>query len=168
MATRLLTIGGVARKAGVNVETIRYYQRRGLLGVPVLPLGGLRRYGEAAVERIRFIKRVQALGFSLHEIAGLLDLAEGGTCSTACGAAERKLREIERRIGDLRAMHAELRRLVRGCHVDAPCPIVQDRADGSRVVEDAPLPGPPAEDARVPPVMPACSCALAPHELLRR
>jgi len=162
MATRLLTIGGVAREAGVNVETIRYYQRRGLLAVPALPQGGMRRYGEAAVKRIRFIKRAQGLAFSLREIAGLLHLAEDGTCSAACGAAEAKLCEIERRIGDLRMMHAELSRLVRDCHVDAPCPIVEDLADGSGITGARP-PGPAAEDARVPAVMPAHSGVPLPR-----
>jgi MerR family mercuric resistance operon transcriptional regulator len=120
-----LTIGGVARKAGVNVETVRYYQRRGLLAVPALPLGGMRRYGDPTVKRIRFIKRAQALGFSLREIGALVELAEGRSCSTACGAAERKLKEIERRIDDLRTMHAELSRFVRGGRADAFFPIAE-------------------------------------------
>ena len=136
MGTHFLTIGGVAREAGVNVETIRYYQRRGLLAVPPLPLGGTRHYGEAVVKRIRFIKRAQGLGFSLNEIAGLLDVADGRSCSAACGAAERKLWEIERRIDDLRMMHAELSRLVRGCHIDAPCPIVEELADDTLIRPD--------------------------------
>ena len=99
-----LTIGGVAREAHVNVETVRYYQRRGLVAVPAVHPAGMRRYDEAAVKRIRFIKRAQALGFSLKEISGLLVLAEGRSCSDVCVAAERKLLEIERRIGELRQL----------------------------------------------------------------
>lgn len=131
MRTCLLTVGGVAREAGVNVETIRYYQRRGLLAVPPAPLSGVRRYGDATVKRIRFIKRAQRLGFSLNEVAELLDLGEVGTCSAACNGAERKLREIERHIEELRLMHAELSRLVCGCQVDAPCPIVNELKRGT-------------------------------------
>ena len=71
------TIGAVARKAGVNVETIRYYQRIGLVREPARPRGGVRRYPPETVERLRFIKRAQDLGFSLAEIADLQGCALG-------------------------------------------------------------------------------------------
>ena len=67
-----LTIGGVATAGGVNVETIRYYQRRGLLEEPAKPVGGYRNYPTEVVKRVRFIKRAQALGFSLKDVAELL------------------------------------------------------------------------------------------------
>ena len=124
-----LTIGGVAREAHVNVETVRYYQRRGLVAVPAVHPAGMRRYDEAAVKRIRFIKRAQALGFSLKEISGLLVLAEGRSCSDVCVAAERKLLEVERRIGELRVVHARLTRMVSGCRTYGTCPIVDELTD---------------------------------------
>jgi MerR family mercuric resistance operon transcriptional regulator len=68
------TVGTLARQVGVNVETIRYYQRRGLLGEPRRPPGGIRRYGEPHAERLRFIRQAQALGFSLEEVKELLAL----------------------------------------------------------------------------------------------
>lgn len=74
MRADLTTIGGVAQAAGVNVETVRYYQRVGLLREPKRPPGGIRRYAAGSVERIRFIKRAQQLGFNLDEVARLLDL----------------------------------------------------------------------------------------------
>src|SRR4051812_41749614 len=77
------TIGQLARAAGVNVETVRYYQRRQLVAEPRRPLNGIRRYPEESVGRIRFIKRAQELGFTLAEIANLLALEDGRNCSQA-------------------------------------------------------------------------------------
>src|SRR5439155_2927995 len=74
---RILTIGRLAGAAGVNVETVRYYQRRGLVAQPERPLNSVRRYSEDSVKRIRFIKRAQDLGFTLAEIANLLALEHG-------------------------------------------------------------------------------------------
>ena len=100
MGTRLLTIGGVARERPASTsKPSAITSAAGCLRCRRCPLGGTRHYGEAVVKRIRFIKRAQGLGFSLNEIAGLLDVADGRSCSAACGAAERKLWEIERRIG---------------------------------------------------------------------
>lgn len=75
-----LTIGKLAEAVGVNVETIRYYQRLGLLDQPTKPLGGHRRYGVEQAKCLRFIKRAQALGFTLSEIGGLLRLDKGCAC----------------------------------------------------------------------------------------
>ncbi len=75
-----LTIGVFAKAAGVNVETIRFYQRKGLLPEPDKPYGSIRRYGEADVTRVRFVKSAQRLGFSLDEIAELLRLEDGTHC----------------------------------------------------------------------------------------
>ncbi|HDV6208923.1 MerR family transcriptional regulator, partial [Pseudomonas aeruginosa] len=78
-----LTIGVFARTAGVNVETIRFYQRKGLLPEPDKPYGSIRRYGETDVTRVRFVKSAQRLGFSLDEIAELLRLEDGTHCEEA-------------------------------------------------------------------------------------
>ena len=77
---RELTIGTLARAAGVGVETIRYYQRRGLVEEPTKPIGGHRRYSPAAARRVRFIKRAQQLGFTLEEVTSLLALEDGRSC----------------------------------------------------------------------------------------
>ncbi|MFX6250319.1 MerR family transcriptional regulator, partial [Acinetobacter baumannii] len=78
-----LTIGAFAKAAGVNVETIRFYQRKGLLPEPDKPAGGIRRYGETDVVRVRFMKSAQRLGFSLEEIGELLRLEDGTHCEEA-------------------------------------------------------------------------------------
>lgn len=97
MATEL-TIGKLADAAGVNVETIRYYQRRGLLDEPAKPLGGHRRYPVDMVKRLRFIKRAQALGFTLSEVGGLLTLDESCACAETRARAARKLALIEQKM----------------------------------------------------------------------
>lgn len=122
-----LTIGQVAKRAGVNVETVRYYQRRGLLAEPAMPPGGHRRYPEAAVQRLRFIKRAQALGFTLEEIAGLLHLDAACACAQTRELAAHKLELIERKIAGLVAMREVLGGLVRQCDREqaaADCPII--------------------------------------------
>ena len=90
-----LTIGRVAKLAGVNVETIRYYQRRRLLAEPVKPHMGYRRYPANIVKHIRFIKRAQALGFTLEEIAELLRLEEARACAETRDLAAHKMELIE-------------------------------------------------------------------------
>lgn len=89
-----LTIGALARAAGVNVETIRYYQRRGLLREPARPHGGIRRYKKADLDRVQFVKAAQRLGFSLREIAELLRLEDGTQCEEASALAEHKLSDV--------------------------------------------------------------------------
>lgn len=126
MATDL-TIGKLADAAGVNVETIRYYQRRGLLDEPAKPQGGHRRYTPDQVKRIRFIKRAQALGFTLTEVSGLLQLNGGYACAETQALALRKLALIERKIADLTAMRDVLGGLVQQCNAGndgAACPII--------------------------------------------
>jgi MerR family mercuric resistance operon transcriptional regulator len=130
-----LTIGTLAKRGGVNVETIRYYQRRGLLEEPSKPTGGFRRYLPDSVKRVRFIKRAQNLGFTLNEILGLLDLDEldeRKACLETRGIAAHKLKLIEQKIADLSKMKQSLARLVRACHASsniAPCPIIHLLAD---------------------------------------
>ena len=112
-----LTIGRLARAAGVNVETIRYYQRIGLVAEPPRPAEGYRHYPSTTIDRIRFIKRAQELGFTLDEIRELLAL-DDAACQEARQIAERKLETIRKRIRDLTAMEKELHRLVDDCRRD--------------------------------------------------
>ncbi len=122
-----LTIGHVAAKAGVNVETIRYYQRRGLVPEPDKPINGQRRYAMEAVKRVRFIKRAQVLGFTLEEISSLLALDEAHGCCETRELAQRKLEGIEHKLADLKAMRKALASLVRECDAGGAtgaCPII--------------------------------------------
>lgn len=128
-----LTIGRLAAAAGVNVETIRYYQRRGLLDEPDKPLGGYRRYPADTAKRVRFIKRAQALGFTLEEIAVLLRLDQARACAETRALAARKLALIERKLTDLAAMRDALAGLVRECDTGGgrgACPIIHVLARG--------------------------------------
>ncbi|MGA8031694.1 MAG: Hg(II)-responsive transcriptional regulator [Casimicrobiaceae bacterium] len=129
-----LTIGRLARAAGVNVETIRYYQRRGLVDEPAKPLGGHRRYAPSAVSRVRFIKRAQQLGFALDEVTGLLRLEDGQNCRETRLLAERKLALIEARIADLTGMRRMLKGLITECAAGQgprSCPIIATLSAGS-------------------------------------
>jgi MerR family mercuric resistance operon transcriptional regulator len=121
-----LTIGKLAKAAGVNIETIRYYQRRGLLDEPTKPMGGHRHYSADDVERLRFIKRAQALGFTLSEVGGLLTL-EACACKETQALAAHKLAMIEQKMAHLAAMRQVLGELVQQCdsgNDDAACPII--------------------------------------------
>lgn len=123
----LLTIGELARSAGVHVETIRFYQRRGLLAEPDRPPGGIRRYGEVDAARIRFIKSAQALGFSLDEVMTLLTLEDGTRCSEASKIAQQKLSEVRSKLADLRHMEKTLSKLVGECEKgrgQVCCPLI--------------------------------------------
>jgi len=134
MALNTLTIGGVARAANVNVETVRYYQRLGLLLEPVKPSEGFRVYPPETLDRIRFIKRAQKLGFSLLDIAHLLELGDGH-CDDVRKQAETKLIKIEAQIKDLRNMRKVLEKLVVECRSgkhNSHCPIIQSFADKTR------------------------------------
>lgn len=121
------TIGDVAGAAGVGVETVRYYERRGLVPQPGRGVGAYRRYGGGHVSRIRFIKRAQALGFSLEEIATLLELEDGTDRKSIRRIATARLEETRRRIADLRRIERVLGHLLHECeaHSKAPrCPII--------------------------------------------
>ncbi|HEV2273579.1 MAG TPA: MerR family DNA-binding protein [Acidobacteriaceae bacterium] len=127
-----LTIGILAKRGGVSVETIRYYQRRALLKEPAKPPGSFRRYPEGAAKRIVFIKRAQTLGFTLEEIQGLLALDERKACTETRGIAAHKLELIEQKIAELSKIRKALTRLVRSCDesaAGAPCPIIHLLAD---------------------------------------
>jgi MerR family mercuric resistance operon transcriptional regulator len=122
-----LSIGKLAEAAGVNIETIRYYQRRGLLEEPPKPPGGHRRYSAEQLKRVRFIKRAQALGFTLSDVGGLLALDAACACKETRALAERKLALIERKIIDLAAMQKALGALVQQCDAGGGgpnCPII--------------------------------------------
>ena len=131
MALKGITIGTLARKAGVNIETIRYYQRRGLLLEPPKPLEGYRLYPLDSIQRILFIKRAQRLGFSLEEIINLIELGEG-SCNDVKSVAIQKLTVIEDRLTDLERMRKTLLDLVQQCDTgqnQAGCPLVASLAE---------------------------------------
>lgn len=122
-----LTIGTFAKAAGVNVETIRFYQRKRLLIEPDKPHGGIRRYGEGDVARVRFVKSAQRLGFSLDEIAELLRLDDGTHCNEARALAEHKLEDVREKLAALQQIQAVLSRLVHECHAaktHISCPLI--------------------------------------------
>lgn len=126
--TRAFTIGALARAADVSVETIRYYQRRGLLPEPSTTRGAYRVYGEDELARLRAIRRAQQLGFSLDEINGLLALNAERDRQRARAAAQAKIELIDSRICQLQDMRDALAELVHCCeHTDgaAPCPILR-------------------------------------------
>ncbi len=113
-----LTIGRVARQAGVGTETVRFYERRGLIAQPPKPQsGGYRVYPLEVVRRIRFIRDAQALGFSLAEIEELLDLRtdDRADCADVRSRAEAKLEEVREKIARLRTMAGALEMLIAAC-----------------------------------------------------
>jgi MerR family transcriptional regulator, mercuric resistance operon regulatory protein len=138
-----LTIGAFAKAAGVNVETIRFYQRKGLLLEPARPNGSIRRYGAADVTRVRFVKSAQRLGFSLDEIAELLKLEDGTHCDEASHLAENKLRDIREKLADLGRMEAVLTQLVCACHSrrgNVSCPLIASLQRGEEPRDAGPSP----------------------------
>ncbi|TAN02149.1 MAG: Hg(II)-responsive transcriptional regulator [Rhodanobacteraceae bacterium] len=128
-----LPIGAFAKAAGVTVETIRFYQRRGLLLEPDRPLGSIRRYGGSDVNRVKFIKSAQRLGFSLDKVAQLLTLEDGTHCSEAAEFAVRHLADVRARLKDLKCMETALSRLVAQCgsrRGTIACPLIASLRDG--------------------------------------
>ncbi len=126
MATEL-TIGRLAAAAGVNVETIRYYQRCKLFDIPPKLGGGQRRYPADTVKRLRFIKRAQALGFTLSEVSVLLRLDDARACAATRKLAANKLALIKQKITDLASIQRALVGLVKQCDArdsHATCPII--------------------------------------------
>jgi MerR family copper efflux transcriptional regulator len=126
-----LTIGQLAKKANVNLETIRYYERRGLIPEPPRNKSGHREYSIEEVKRTEFIKRSQALGFSLKEISELLSLRvePGRTCGDVKARIEAKIEDIEKRIMDLEQIGKALSRLSSRCTGKGPvgqCPILEE------------------------------------------
>lgn len=128
-----LTIGKLARSSSVNVETIRYYQRIGLIEEPRKPPTGYRKYPVLYVARIHFIKRAQQLGFTLKEIAELLSLGDGH-CDNVRTLAEKNRARIRLRIKDLNSMRVALDRLIDACLNDRStkhCSLIDALSDQS-------------------------------------
>lgn len=135
--TVTMTIGQVARKAGIGVETVRFYEREGLLEEPERRASGYRQYGEEAVRRLRFIRRAKELGFTLREIAELLALRHdpGATRTDVRERVRAKVEDIEAKVRDLQMIRAVLLSLGETCQGHGPatdCPILEaiDRDDG--------------------------------------
>src|SRR5712692_2572047 len=145
-----LTIGALAKRAGVGVETVRFYERRGLVRRPARPGMGYRSYPEEAVGRIRFIRNAQGLGFTLQEVKELLALrvTAGTSCAAVRARAAAKVADVKRRVADLDRIKAALERLIavcpgRGALVN--CSIL-DALDSAEV--DVPQTRPPARKRR--------------------
>ena len=121
------TIGGLAKTAGVGVETVRYYQRRGLLPEPARPPGEVRRYGDEDVKRLRFIRSAQAAGFTLNEIKELLDLDASDDRARARELASGRVAAIDEKIAELREARDALASLATACASKrrGPCPILK-------------------------------------------
>ena len=122
-------IGEAAEQAGVNIQTLRYYERRGLLPKPPRRTSGYREFPEDAVRIVRFIKRAQDLGFSLDEVEALLRLRRnsGRNRQRIRSVAERRIADIERKIEELERMRGALQTLVHTCHAGTTldCPIIE-------------------------------------------
>ena len=130
-----LSSGALARQAGVNVETIRYYEKIGLMPEPIRADNGYRVYGETGLKRLSFIRRCRELGFSLDEVRGLLGLVDGGdyTCAEVRDLSIVRLGDVRQKIRDLRKMERTLKEMVSQCDggLVPECPIV-DRLYTSR------------------------------------
>lgn len=132
-----LTISQVASQAGVKVETVKFYERRGLVEQPPRPASGYRTYPTQTVARIRFIRRAQELGFSLKEIGELLGLrfTPETSCAEVKARAEAKIADIERKREALRKMREALQRLAEACKGEGPvseCPILEAMEEGEK------------------------------------
>ena len=127
------TIGRLAQEGGVSVETVRYYQRRRLLAVPMKRARGFRYYGTETLERLRFIRRAQAVGLSLEDIRQLLGLDRKRACGTTRELAAQRLTLIEAKLKDLTILRDALASLIQECdeHGGSSCPIITrlSRAD---------------------------------------
>jgi Hg(II)-responsive transcriptional regulator len=124
-----MTIGTLAEKAGVNVPTVRYYERRGIIPEPPRTSSGYRQYEEGVVHRIRFIRRAQNLGFTLEEIEELLALRveDPDACDAVERATRARLESVESKIAELERLQAVLTRLVRSCEerqITEECPML--------------------------------------------
>ena len=125
-STETVTIGKLAKAAGVGVETIRYYQQRNLLPVPESS-GSYRHYPVSLGHRIRFIKRAQELGFSLEEVSELLSLEDGLDRAAIRRIASDRLTEIQSKLADLQRLEQALSHLIHACEhtgKEQPCPII--------------------------------------------
>ena len=133
-----LTIGQAAKAAGVHIETIRFYERRGLVAQPDKPYGGIRHYPQSVVARIRFIKHAQELGFTLTETQDLLELQvdHSNSCAEVKKRAEQKRLSVREKIDALTALEHTLSNMINACEsgaaLDHACPILlalEERSD---------------------------------------
>jgi MerR family mercuric resistance operon transcriptional regulator len=127
MLQSAISVGALATAAGVGVETIRFYQRRGLVALPARPPRGPRIYSRDTVERIRFIKAAQAWGFSLHDVSELLRLQDGTGCDEARSIAEARLAVVIERRRELRRIEVALRGAIASCTTRrrrVSCPLI--------------------------------------------
>jgi MerR family transcriptional regulator, copper efflux regulator len=129
-----MQIGAVSRKIGLSVDTIRFYERNSLLPRPQRTPGGFRQYAEAEVETLSFIRRVQGLGFTLREVRELVQLRRSRmqACAPVRSRLQEKLRDVRKKLTDLRRLEYELRLALRGCNQElrkraAHCPILRQR-----------------------------------------
>lgn len=128
-----LSIGQLAAAGAVNVETVRFYQRRGLLGTPDKSYGSMRRYSTQDLVRLRFIKSAQRLGFSLDQVADLLRLQDGTHCDDARRLAEAKLADVRDKLADLQRIESALGTLVARCASHGgsiACPLIESLQSG--------------------------------------
>src|SRR5881296_1202346 len=137
-----LTIGKLAKQVGVNIQTVRYYERRRLLSPTARKSSGYRLYGEEALRRLRFIKNAQALGFTLREIADLLSLRVSSTarCGDVQRKAQAKLKQVENKVHDLRALGRSLRGLIQACRAGQPtdrCPILKSMEENRKKQDES-------------------------------
>lgn len=126
MSEKPLTIHRAAKEAGISIETIRYYQRIGLIEKPEKPLSSYRVYSKETITRLLFIQRAKELGFSLAEISTLLALGDG-RCSETRELAEHKLELINSKLHDLQAIACTLEKLIQSCESNSThqdCPII--------------------------------------------
>ena len=112
---KTMSIGQLAEAAGVSVETVRYYQRRGLLDIPAKPLRGQRRYSDLALERLAFIRNAQKLAFSLEEVTRLLAMADDRRCTKVRAIAREKLLRLGERVSEINRIRRQLRLLIKRC-----------------------------------------------------
>lgn len=141
-AVRRIAIGALSAHTGCKVETIRYYERIGLLPAPPRSAGGHRAYGADLVRRLAFIRRARALGFTLHEIRALLRLADdrNRACADVRAVASAHLDDVRAKIADLKAMEGVLSDTIARCiaGADAECPIIEALSAGSPVRAKSP------------------------------
>lgn len=124
------TIGDIAKLCGVGVETIRFYEREGIINQPKKGIGTFRFYPDEVIHRVRFVKRAQELGFSLNEVIDLLSLRanEVGSCATVKKKSEQKIFQIKQKIRDLRRIQLALEKVKNNCSQQGPddkCPVLE-------------------------------------------
>jgi MerR family transcriptional regulator, mercuric resistance operon regulatory protein len=127
MATEGLTIGPLSKRVGLNIETVRYYERAGLLPPPPRTEGGYRVYGDDHLKRLVFIRRGRELGFSLEEIRGLLRMVDGGyTCGEVQSLTLAHLTDIKKKVADLRRLERTLKGVAEQCEGGSitECPVI--------------------------------------------